>query len=90
VISGSPSWILLLSSAMRWWPTSATSQPPPSAAPLMQLTTGTPSVSSVRKFFLVCSISANTAAASDACSRMVALRSAPAKKVLLADASTMP
>jgi hypothetical protein len=33
------------------------SQPPPSAVPLRQLTTGLPSVSSVRKFFLVCSIS---------------------------------
>jgi hypothetical protein len=75
---------------MRWCPTSATSQPPPSAVPLMQLTTGMPRVSSVRKFFLVCSISRNTAGASAAVRRMVAFRSAPAKNVLLAEARMMP
>ncbi|MDT4840894.1 hypothetical protein FQZ97_747320 [compost metagenome] len=56
----------------------------------MQLTTGTPSVSSVRKFFLVCSISAKTRGASAGVRRIVLLRSAPAKKVLLADARMMP
>ena len=69
---------------------SATSQPPPSAAPFRQLTTGLPSVSSVRKFFLMRSISAYTLGASAAVMRITPFRSAPAKKVFLAEASTMP
>ena len=90
VTSGRPSWIFGLSTAIRWWPINATSQPPPSALPLRQLTTGRPSVSSWRKLFFVCSMSWNTRLASPASRRIVAFRSAPAKKVLLAEARIRP
>ncbi len=90
VTSGIPNCVLGLFTAMRWWPTSATSQPPPSAVPFRQLTTGLPRVSMVRKFFLMRSISTKTRLASSGFMRITPLRSAPAKKVLLAEARMMP
>jgi hypothetical protein len=66
------------------------SRPPPSAAPLIAATTGLPSVSIRRSSALMFLMSCATCSASSARASRSSFRSAPAKKVFLADVMTTP
>ena len=75
---------------MRWWQASAISRPPPSAVPVTAATTGRPRVSSLRSWPLTRVTYSNTAAASSGPYRLIASRSAPAKKVFFAEVTITP
>ena len=75
---------------MRWWVASVISAPPPSAAPLIAATTGLPSCSSRRRLALTWVSHLPTSGMSSAVVLMTSLRSAPAKKVFLAEVMMTP
>jgi len=90
IASGSPIRLPGTSAAMRWWQASASSSPPPSAAPLMEATTGLPSSSSRRRSALIRVVESASSWASSGPALITWVRSAPAKKVVLADVITTP
>jgi hypothetical protein len=75
---------------MRWWQARPISRPPPSAVPFIAATTGRPSVSSRRSWFLMVMDCSMTAGASAGVALLISSRSPPAKKVFFAEVMTTP